>query len=220
MLGVHLTRRMPNKPFFGIRSSLPQFRMPCSRLHADVDIPSTSHKNHFIIPTLTARKHYFSRCINTNELDWYHNLNINRYNYKAGNTSEHMACRALCIGVYCTLCHSKQAQHASCTVYPVPPATGPSNCAKVERAVRLKLIWVHLFFLFFRFREGNKQIRKKKTYFILPKIWFIPQYSAAQSQKRKITRIVQSPSRSHIWNSWIAKFKNIKTDNLRSHYIQ
>ncbi len=38
-MGVRLTRRMPNKPLFGIRSGLPQSRMPRSHSHTDVDIP-------------------------------------------------------------------------------------------------------------------------------------------------------------------------------------
>ncbi len=39
MLSVCLTRRMPNKLLFGIRSSSPQSRMPRSHSHTDVDIP-------------------------------------------------------------------------------------------------------------------------------------------------------------------------------------
>ncbi len=39
MLGICLTRPMPNKPLFGICSGLPQSCMPRSRSHIDVDIP-------------------------------------------------------------------------------------------------------------------------------------------------------------------------------------
>ncbi len=39
MLGIHLTRQTPNKPLFGIRSGLPQSRMPRSHSHTDMDIP-------------------------------------------------------------------------------------------------------------------------------------------------------------------------------------
>ncbi len=37
MLGIHVTRRTPNKPLFGIRSGSPQSHMP--RLRTKVNIP-------------------------------------------------------------------------------------------------------------------------------------------------------------------------------------
>ncbi len=39
MLGVHLTRQMPNKPLFGICLGSPQFHMARFHSHTDVNIP-------------------------------------------------------------------------------------------------------------------------------------------------------------------------------------
>ncbi len=69
--------------------------------------------------------------------------------FKAKNTLEHVARWGklnlpLCDSVYGTPYHSKQAQLASCTEHPDPPAVGPSKWAKAEHVAKLLLSRIYI----------------------------------------------------------------------------